>query len=223
VDAPAAGVWRVGRSQDPISFPDPPAGEELDYPSTGNRFDSPTEDFRTCYFATDPAACFGETLSRFRPNPALEDAAGEEGFMGIGQVPADWRHQRIIIRAQFAATLARPNHRFLDVEDMGTREHLRREIAPILAIYKHQDLDVAVVRGGDRRVTRWISKWAHEQRDSSGAAAYAGIRYLSRLNTAWECWAAFDDVGIVESAREPIMRQDPALLAIAKSFGLTVH
>ena len=143
--------------------------------------------------------------------------------MGIGQVPADWRHQRIIIRAGFAATFARPNLRFLNVEDMETREHLRREIAGILAIYKYPDLDVAVVRGGDRRITRWISKWAYEQRDSSGAAAYAGIRYLSRLNTDWECWAAFDDVGIVESIREPIMRRDPALVAIGKSFGLTIH
>lgn len=51
VQSPPAGVWRVGRARDPIEFPEPPTGEELDYKTTGNRFDSPTEDFRTCYFA----------------------------------------------------------------------------------------------------------------------------------------------------------------------------
>jgi hypothetical protein len=222
VQPPAAGVWRVGRTRDPIEFPEPPAGEQLEYESAGNRFDSPTEDFRTCYFATDPVACFGETLSRFRPNPALADAAKEEGFMGIGQVPADWRHQRIIIQAKLAPTSARPNLRFLDVESLETREQLRKDLAGILAVYGYSDLDVSTVRGGDRRITRWISKWAHGQRADDGAA-FAGIRYLSRLSSEWECWAVFDDVGIIEIAREPIRRQDGALLSVAKRFDLTVH
>ena len=222
VQPPTAGVWRVGRARDPIEFPEPPAGEELEYKSTGNRFDSPTEDFRTCYFATEPVACFGETLSRFRPNPALADAANEEGYMGIGQVPADWRHQRIIVQAKFAPTFARPDLRFLDVESLETREQLRRDLAGILTVYGYSDLDVSTVRGGDRRITRWISKWAYEQRGAEGAS-FAGIRYLSRLSSEWECWAVFDDVGIIEIAREPIRRQDPSLLSVARRFDLTVH
>ncbi|MCG8376733.1 MAG: RES domain-containing protein, partial [Chlorobiales bacterium] len=75
--SPGAGVWRVGRTPDPIEFPDPPKADELDHSRAGNRFDSPTENFRVCYFATDLEACFGETLARFRPDPALIAAADE--------------------------------------------------------------------------------------------------------------------------------------------------
>lgn len=30
-------------------------------------------------------ACFGETLSRFRPDPGLSATANEEGFMALGE------------------------------------------------------------------------------------------------------------------------------------------
>jgi hypothetical protein len=52
---------------------------------------------------------------------------------------------------------------------------------------------------------------------------FAGIRYLSRLDTEWECWAVFDDAGLVEVEREPITRQHPELLSIARAYKLTVH
>jgi hypothetical protein len=143
--------------------------------------------------------------------------------MGIGQVPADWRHQRVLVRADFQPSELRPSLRFLDVEARNTREHLEKLLAPILAHYGHADLDVATVRGGDRRITRWIGKWAFEAHDEAGQKVYAGIRYLSRLDSAWECWAVFDDVGIREIEREPITRQNPDLLSIARSYKLTVH
>jgi hypothetical protein len=149
--------------------------------------------------------------------------ADEEGFMGVGQVPADWRHQRVLLRADLEPNEARPSLNFLDVEALETREHLRQQLARILAFYGLTELDVATVRGADRRITRWIAKWAYEAWDEDGERIFAGIRYLSRLNTDWECWAVFHDVEVVEREREPIMRQDPALLSIARAFGLTVH
>jgi hypothetical protein len=220
--SPGAGVWRVGRTPDPIEFPDPPKADELDYPHAGNRFDSPTENFRVCYFATDLEACFGETLSRFRPDPALIAAADEEGFMPAGEVPADWRNQRIAVQVEFVPSGLLPELRFLDVEVLRTRRELRTELASLLAYYGYRDLDVPTVRGGDRRITRWIGKWAFEQRDGNGLPVFAGVRYLSRLNTDWECWAVFHDVEIKEIAREPIEREHPALKTIARHFDLRV-
>jgi len=79
----------VGRSPNPVFFADPPPADLLDYPHSGNRFDSPTENFRVCYFASNLEACFGETLARFRPDPSLIAATNEEGFMAAGEVPAD--------------------------------------------------------------------------------------------------------------------------------------
>jgi hypothetical protein len=215
-------VWRVGRTPDPINFPDPPKSGDLDYPRAGNRFDSPTEDFSVCYFATDLKACFGETLSRFRPNPALADAAKEEGFMGVGEVPADWRNQRIAVQAGFIPSELLPTIRFLDVEALQTRRQLEKDLAPLLAYYGYAELDVPTVRGGDRRITRWISKWVFDLRDEDGAPLFAGIRYLSRLNTDWECWAVFHDVEIKELSRQPIERGNPSLAVIAREFDLTV-
>lgn len=212
----------MGRTPDPIEFPDPPKADELDYSHAGNRFDSPTENFRVCYFATDLEACFGETLSRFRPDPALIAAADEDGFMPAGEVPADWRNQRIAVQVEFMPSELLPELRFLDVEALRTRRELRTELASLLAYYGYEDLDVPTVRGGDRRITRWIAKWAFDQRDVDGLPVFAGIRYLSRLNTDWECWAVFHDVEIKEIAREPIERENPALVAIAKHFDLLV-
>ena len=220
--SPGAGVWRVGRTPDPLQFPDPPKADELDYPHAGNRFDSPTENFRVCYFASDLDACFGETLSRFRPDPALVAAAEEEGFMPAGEVPADWRNQRIAVQVEFVPSELLPELRFLDVEALSTRRKLRTELASLLAYYGYEDLDVPTVRGGDRRITRWIGKWAFEQRDADGLPVFAGIRYLSRLNTDWECWAVFHDVEIMEIAREPIERENTALQTIARHFDLRV-
>lgn len=132
VVSPGAGVWRVGRTPDPIEFPDPPKADELDHSRAGNRFDSPTENFRVCYFATDLETCFGETLARFRPDPALIAAADEHGFMPAGEVPADWRNQRIAVQAEFMPSELLPELRFLDVEALSTRRKLRTELASLL-------------------------------------------------------------------------------------------
>jgi len=143
--------------------------------------------------------------------------------MAAGEVPADWRQERVAVRALIRPSEAVPGVRFLDVESLQTRRELRTELAPLLAYYEIGDLDVATVRGGDRRITRWISKWAFDQRDANGKAVYAGIRYLSRLSSEWECWAVFQDVGIAERERRDITRENPSLRRVATDFGLTVY
>lgn len=61
------GVWRVGRAPDPLALPDPVPRSLPDKPGLGNRFDSPAGTYRTLYFSTTLAGCYGETLARFRP------------------------------------------------------------------------------------------------------------------------------------------------------------
>ncbi len=219
---PKAGLWRVGRSPDPLRFSDPPDPDLLDCPSAGNRFDSPTKDYRVCYFASTLDGCFGETLSRFRPNPRLAAAAQEEGFMSTGEVPADWRHRRLAIRVTPTPSSRLPTIRFLDVEAAETRAVLRDELGELLAFYGYTDLDIPTVRGGDRRITRWIGRWAYNQRDEEDRPVFAGLRYLSRLSSEWECWAVFEDVALIEQELRPILRHDEALSRVASLYGLTV-
>lgn len=129
------------------------------------------------------------------------------GVMEIGDIPADWRQRRSAVHVRLPAAandrLSR-GVQFLDVESLETRETLRGVLAPLLALWGLDDLDISDVRGRDRRITRYIAQWAYEQVDEDDRQLYAGVRYLSRLNTDWECWAVFDIVAIEELVRRPI-------------------
>lgn len=221
----------MGRDPDPLAPSKSGGSSEVLKPGTGNRFDSPSGNFGVRYFATSLDGCFGETLARFRPDPLLSEVIGDEwrelGFMAVGDIPADWRQRRTAVRVGFPSgghnAKFKDGGQFLDIESVETREAMRSDLAPLLAYYHYDDLDVALVRGRDRRVTRYISQWVFEQADEDGDPLYAGIRYLSRLNTAWECWAVFDDVEIEELERRPIRGDDRSYKKIAKLYGLTPH
>jgi hypothetical protein len=71
-------------------------------------------------------------------------------------------------------------------------------------------------------MTRAIAWWAHQHRDDEGRYVFAGVRYLSRLDDAWECWAVFDDVEIEDLSRQPILREDHTLLRVANQYGIRV-
>jgi hypothetical protein len=142
--------------------------------------------YRVRYFSTTLDGCFGETLARFRPDLERLADVGEEwaelGFMPLGEVPADCRTRRLAVSARFGSPRYPGPTKFLDVEHIVTRERLRTELAQPLALLGYTDLDVATVRGGDRRITRAISWWAHQFRDEEDRYVFAGVRYLSRLN-----------------------------------------
>jgi hypothetical protein len=174
----------------------------------------------TTYFATDLEGCFAETLARFRPSPGVQAAIPDDwrgpGFMAPGTVAADWRHRRLAVRATLSVRLP-----FLDIESPGTRAYLTKELAQELVALQVDDLDVAAVRGRDRRVTRAMARWAFEARRDDEMATYAGLRYVSRLGD-WECWAVFDDVPLTEVGRMAITRDTPGLQEAARALGLQV-
>jgi hypothetical protein len=220
----------VGREPDLLSPSVSSRSSEPGQPNTGNRFDSPTGAYGVRYFATELEGCYGETLARFRADKKLAEVIGEEwterGFMRVGDIPADWRLRRGAVRVRFPEAANKSfatGVRFVDIESVHTREALLPDFEPLLRFYGYPDLDVAVVRGHDRRVTRYISQWAYEQVDDDEHPLYAGIRYLSRLNSEWECWAVFDHVAIEELTRRPILATDATLRKIAKLYGLTVY
>lgn len=176
-DLPAAGVWRVGRGDDPL-LTATPVGADLGDSRAGNRFDSLTGAFRVLYFGTDLEACFGETLSRYRADPKLafiDEEWETNRFMARGTVPKDWRMRRTAVRV-----VIKTDRRFLDVEALGTRKRLLRLLGPVLALFEVEDLDVATIRGPDRRVTRLIAEWAWRQVDERGERVFAAPISLPR-------------------------------------------
>jgi hypothetical protein len=188
-----------------------------------NRFDAQDGSFNVLYFATTLDGCFGETLARLRPDPflkaILQDDWRELGFMEVGSVAADWRHHRTAVRVVQEADLP-----FLDLDVLQTTEFLRVELALGLASLGVTDLDTSTLRSGDRRVTQLISSWAHNARQlESGEPRYAGIRYPSRLNSDWECWAIFDRVRLLPVELLPVTPEMPSLQRVAKHFDLVVH
>jgi hypothetical protein len=221
LSAPTNGIWRVGRGANPLVIPPPPG--DLVSTTAGNRFDSDTGSFGILYFGSNLEVCFGETLARFRPSPRLlaelelHDEWRELGFMEIGSVPFEWRQRRSAARVVLPT-----DARFLDVESARTHAHLRRELAVGISALGYDDLDVAMIRGRDRRVSRLIADWAFRQSNELGELVYSGIRYLSRVNSDWECWAVFHDIDLEEVETIPITLEMPELQKVANLFELAV-
>ncbi len=224
VSAPAQGMWRVGQSPDPLRVnkhypPQIHFGEEN---RAGNRFDSPNESYHVLYLATKKLGAYGETLARYRPVPDLKSVVKDDwhndGRMEIGCLPSDWRHQRAVARAGPLDEV-----KFLDVESRKTRDFITDRAGSILSFFGiDRPIDVSDIRGRDYTLTRVVSLWAHQQRSDSEEPRFAGIRYLSRIDTDWECWAVFERTPMDLEEILPIEANDPDLLRICSDWNLKV-
>lgn len=140
--------------------------------------------------------------------------------MGFGELPADWRDRRAVVHASFKSSPERPILRFVDVQASATLRHLEKALAGLLNVYGYKKLNLPIVAGADRRITRWISKYVQAQKDDDGVPLFAGIRYLSRMGTDWECWAVFQGVEIVRESTASIAVDDATFQKVAKHYGL---
>jgi hypothetical protein len=214
----------VGRAPFPLSVGARKA-RDLRSKTAGNRFDIPNAG--VLYFADELEACFAETLADLRAKPALVDLVRDEwnaaNWLKPCAVPASWRLRRTAVKVKVDH-----DQKFLDVTDMQTILTLRTELALRLSSIGYSDLDMGLVQGADRRVTRMISEWAYlqtidqESDYDEDLYRFAGIKYTSRLNHEWTCWAVFPDVDLAQVEAAPVERETPELLAIAERFGLRI-
>ena len=213
-------MWRVGRNPEPLTVVAPLA-HDLRAKRAGNRFDVPG--VGVIYCASTLEGCFADTLARFRPKLDLAELVADEwkaaGHLRPGSVPAGWRHRRTAVEVSLD-----PGYQFLDVDDLDTHQVLRGELALGLAALGYGDLDTGLIRGPDRRVTRLVASWAHQQMADGADELYrfAGIRYVSRLSNDWVCWAIFPGVELEQRQALPVEREMPDLVAVAERFGLRV-
>ncbi|MDI3340784.1 MAG: RES family NAD+ phosphorylase [Sphaerobacter sp.] len=241
VPPPTTPVYRVARGADPFA---PPGWAYANQDGTfGNRFDDPgaragipeSERFRVIYCATQRAAAFGETIARMRPSLALiaqlndidDEEPLEQTLHGVvdpedarrGLVTREWRLQR-----RLGATYLDPSLRFVDIAAPETMTHLRSALATCAAALGIHDIDLSAITSGQRRFTQECARYIYEQADDAGRPCFAGIRYPSRLNPDWECWAIFDTRMVHQRCpTETIHPNDPGVWEAARLLGLSIE
>lgn len=246
VTAPVGAIFRVGWHSDPLG--PLPWGKALPDGTFGNRFDDPsaaegrpeTERFRCLYLGTTAEAAFGETLAGFRvpidilaklgliddDEPFADVLAGalvDPADVRRGLVPAEWRACRVLV-----STTLVPSLRFANVATMESQQHLRAAMAQTAARLGIADVDFSTMLNQRYRpFTQACARHIYDLRDRDGSPRFAGIRYLSRLNTQeWECWALFSDrvAGAhVPGRLQAITPDHPDLLRVARYFNLSIE
>lgn len=192
------------------------------------------ERFRAVSCATNAIGAFGETLARFRPSDALlaelksigdEDPSAKTTKSRdltasvAGIVPTAWQLRRVLAQTGIDSSL-----RFFDLATPASHQYLRAALTPSVTALGLGDLDFGAVVGPHRKLTQAIARHVYELRDNEDMPLFAGLRYLSRLNPEWECWAVFADRMIhTPLSTVTIAPGNPDLLAVCDIYGLRLE
>lgn len=233
VGPPKGGmVFRVARSFDVFAPPDWSWAE--DDGTFGNRFDDPgayrgipeADRFRVIYCATQRAGAFGETIARYRKSVRLSSALDEivdedpvDPELEGGTLPLEWRLERRVGSTNLDDDLL-----FADFTAPQTFQALTEELAGWLSRFHLKEFDLSTITSHERRLTQEAARYVYELAATSDLA-FAGIRYLSRLNASWELWAIFHDrmVHTPAEVAEIIRDDDDGLIEAASSLGITIE
>ncbi|GAA2343595.1 RES family NAD+ phosphorylase [Streptomyces kunmingensis] len=216
IPAPAEGVWRLGKTPDPLSYDTlAPADEQS---TAGNAWSAST--YGTLYCASQQDGCFAEALAPFRVHPDMRELVDgdwhEPYFVGPGKMVRDWSAKHTLLRLEPAK-----ESRFLDVDDDTTLKALTALLEPRL-----EELGVTLpeltrehTQGFHRRLTRAIARWAHAQRTSQGTPSIHGIAYKSRFGMR-QCWAVFDNTTVERLESTYVFPESVPLRTVAHEYGL---
>jgi hypothetical protein len=244
---PARGEqgWRIAKTAyGPLNPPTRPDANDAD-PTGWGRFD--THGGRTVYAAGSPECAFAEVLAYHRRRLGQVDSLRKDAeFLGLdpaalaGRVEREWQDRGHLPpghlttgwrteRALYELRLPDPGWWVL-LEHPDSLAGTEAARGDALASVGVGELDVSVLRGGNRGATVLIADWVHHAVLDDGSHAH-GITYRSRHATgdAWAVWirtaAGSHDptrgpVRVLGSA--PITSTDLDLLAVADRFGITI-
>jgi hypothetical protein len=164
-------------------------------------------------------------LEAIEDDESLADAfAGSVDPLDVtrGLISMVWRQHRHIGRTQLDPAL-----QFADLATAFSLQYLRQTLASLAAKLNLSDIDLSAVTSQHRQFTQACARHIYDVRDDGGRPRFAGIRYLSRFNPHWACWAIFDDrfrhAPGWPSRPEPIAADDTDLLEVASIFRLTIE
>ena len=243
VSSPTEGIYRLARA-DPGPFEPRAWGFARPDGTFGNRFDDPAvhlppeQRFQVLYCATQRHATFGETLSSLRlslPTAiGLQQVKDDESLESVlsrsvdpeafrrGLIREEWRLQNVI-----GHTILNTDLQFVNLSSAETAQYLRHELAEEAVAHGATDIDQSLLMESRRGFTRQVARFFYEQRNADGSPSFAGIRYMSRHDLTWECWAIFVDrmkhVRGMPGIPQRIHPDDPDLMRIAALFELTIE
>lgn len=187
----------------------------------GGRYDDPEGAYRVLYLAETVKACYVESLANQRP--ALSALAKREALppgdpgdrdLRPGEIPRAflraWCEERAL-----GSILLEPGQDWLDMFAAETHRELRVELAGQLNEMGADDYDLGDAVGRSRRVSRAVSRWAHEH-------GFRGIVYPSRFHYELRCWALFESAKSVRLSVVPVYPDSPDLEAALAFHGLAV-
>ncbi|MET9497739.1 RES domain-containing protein [Streptomyces sp. NPDC006552] len=219
IPAPAEGVWRLGKTSDPLSYDTlAPADEQS---TAGNAWSACA--YGTLYCASQQDGCFAEALAPFRVHPDMRELVEgdwhEPYFVGPGKMVRDWSAKHTLVRLEPAK-----ESRFLDVGDETT-------LKALTAVFELRFEEFGVTSPGltrehtlgfHRRLTRAIARWAHEQRTPQGTPSIHGIAYKSRFGMR-QCWAVFDNTTVEQLESTYVFPESVPLRTVAHEYGLQMY
>jgi hypothetical protein len=216
IPAPADGVWRLGKTPDPLTYDTLAPADESS--TAGNAWSASAHG--TLYCASQQDGCFAEALAVFRVDPdareLVEPDWHEPYFVGPGKMVRDWSAKHTLLRLEPAK-----ESRFLDVDDETTLKTLSAVLGPRLHEFgvPRSGLTREHTHGFHRRLTRAIARWAHAQRTPEGAPSIHGIAYKSRFGMR-QCWAVFDNTTVERLESTYVFPESEPLRTVAQEYGL---
>lgn len=216
IPAPAGGVWRLGKTADPLGYDVLAAPDETS--TAGNAWSASTHG--TLYCASQQDGCFAEALAPFRVHPDVRELVDVDWhqpfFVGPGKMVRDWSAMHTLLRLEPAK-----DSRFLDVDDDTTLKVLAALVDPWLPAFGISRAELARhhTQGSHRILTRAIARWAHTQTTPDGTPRIHGIAYRSRFGMR-QCWALFDNTAVTRLESTHVFPESEPLRTVALEYGL---
>ncbi|MFZ4894292.1 hypothetical protein ACL9RL_07570 [Plantibacter sp. Mn2098] len=160
------------------------------------------------------AAALGLKRDEFLEIIATEWA--EHGFMGVGAIPAMWRHDRAVFEIAAAGT-----GWWVDVEHPDTLSVLEAELTSVLAEQRVTTLTTAVLRGENRIITGAVAALVRGWTFDDGTSA-RGIHFGRKFGggTCRAIW--LPETELIGLSPEAIFVTDERLALAADRFRIRV-